>query len=125
MPMDYDENEAIQLAKIAEDMYKEDLMEILRIGNWTITEEGICWNGKPKVDYMITKERLAETGSGARANTYDWMVHLVEKTWLKREDIYALNTAIVYSLEYFGIGFPEGISFVKTFEEQNKELQRK
>ncbi len=56
---------------------------------------------------------------------YDWLVHLVEKTWLKREDIYALNTALVYALEYFGIGFIEGISFVKTFEEQNKELREK
>ena len=75
--------------------------------------------------YFIDKERLAKKGPGERANMYDWLVHMVEKTWLKREDIYALNTALIYSLEYFGIGFPSNISFVKTFEEQKKELKKK
>ena len=100
-------------------------MEIFKIGNWTSTEEGILWSGKPEVDYFIPKDRLAITGPGNRANMYDWLVHLVEKTWLKKEDIYALNTAFVYSLEYFGVISTEGISFVKTFEEQNRELKSK
>jgi hypothetical protein len=50
---------------------------------------------------------------------------MVEKSWLTREDVYALNTAIIYALEYFKVGFKKDISFVKTFEMQEKELKEK
>lgn len=55
-------------------------------------------------------------------NMYDWLVHMATKIWLKKEDIYTLNTAFIYSLEYFGVGFPHGISFVETFKEQSSEI---
>jgi hypothetical protein len=53
---------------------------------------------------------------------YDWLVHMVEKTWLTRTDIYALNTALIYAMEEFKIPFPDDLSFVATFNEQDKEL---
>lgn len=100
-------------------------MENIEIGNWLITKDGIIWNGSPKIDYFISKERIAEAGPDDRKEMYDFLVHLVEKTWITEKDIYALNTAFVFALEHFGIGFNTGLSFVKTFIEQQRELQDK
>ena len=33
-------------------------MTPFKIENWTITEAGIMWDGRPNVDYLIPKERL-------------------------------------------------------------------
>jgi hypothetical protein len=100
-------------------------MEISKIGSWTITADGIIWSGQPDVDYLIHKDRLDKAGTGERENTYDWLIHMVEKTWLTRKDIYALNTAFIFALEYFKVGFSKEISFVETFKEQEKELKKK
>jgi len=99
-------------------------MEIIKIGNWTITEGGIKWSSKEEIKYFIDKERITERVQGTKADMYDWLIHMVEKPWLTREDIYALNTAFVFALEYFDIGFLEDISFVETFEIQNEDLNK-
>jgi hypothetical protein len=94
-----------------------------QIGNWLITEEGIEWVGQTKRDFLITKDRLAEFGSGDRRKMYDWLVHLPTKGWVTETDIYALNTALIFALEYFKIGFPSDLSFVETFIEQQNEMK--
>ena len=93
-----------------------------KIGNWIIDENGIKWDGTPKLDYRIPKERITEAGPSNRNRMYDWLVHMPHKTWLSREDIYTLNTALVYAMEAFGIAFPKNLSFVETFIAQSKEL---
>jgi hypothetical protein len=98
-------------------------MEIIKIGNWTITEEGIKWSGKEEIKYFIGKERITERAQGTKTDMYDWLIHMVERPWLTREDIYALNTAFVYALEYFDIGFLDNMSFVETFELQKEQLE--
>lgn len=90
-----------------------------KIGNWLIEEGWIKWDGSPKLDYFIEKKRITEPGPGDRNEMYDWLVHLVEKTWITREDIYALNTAIIYAMEAYGISFSNNLSFIKTFIEQD------
>jgi len=100
-------------------------MTPIKIGNWLINDNGIQWDGQPAVDYKIFKNTLNCIGSGDREKMYDWLVHLPEKTWITENDIYTLNTALVYSLEYFGIGFSPDISFVKTFIEQQKQIKNK
>lgn len=97
-------------------------MQIIKIGNWIIKDDGIHWAGQPETGLVIEKERLNEGGPGDRVEMYDWLVHLPTKTWLTNEDIYALNTALIYALEYFDIGFDNNLSFVKTFIEQQKEM---
>jgi hypothetical protein len=96
-----------------------------RIGNWEVSEAGVAWKGEPQLDYVITTERLTEAGPESRSNKYDWLVHLVEKTWLTETDIYALNTALIYAIEMSGQQFPKGLSFVETFKEQQMLLRRK
>ena len=61
-----------------------------------IDDDGIEWTGT--TPYPIAKQRLTEKGTGERANCYDWLLHLTEKTWLKPIDIYQLNTAFIYVL---------------------------
>lgn len=94
-----------------------------KIGNWLIKDDGINWDGDNSIDYFIAKNRLTETGTGERIKTYDWLLHMAEKTWITREDIYALNTALIYAMEEFKIPFPEDISFVQTFIEQDKIIE--
>lgn len=93
-----------------------------QIGKWLVTEHGIEWTGIN--DYFIEKERLLEAGPADRINMYDWLVHLPEKSWLSVEDIYALNTAFIFALDYFGFNF-NSRSFVTTLIEQEQHLDLK
>lgn len=99
-------------------------MTPFKIGNWLITEEGIAWDGQPKVNYQITKERILEGGSSGRINMYDWLVHIPSKTWTTETDIYALNTAFIYALAHYGLNFNTH-SFVETLIEQQDVLKDK
>ena len=96
-----------------------------KIGNWLITEECICWDGIEKHTYEIARERINEAGPSSRNKMYDWLVHMPTKTWLKREDIYSLNTALIYAMEAYKIPFDSNLSFIETFIEQEKELKGK
>ncbi len=94
----------------------------ITIGKWLIKEEGIEWTGNNK--YFIEKDRLLELGTGSRSNMYDWLIHLPEKTWLTKQDIYELNTALIYAINYFGFDLNR-LSFVETIIEQQKQLLHK
>jgi hypothetical protein len=92
-----------------------------KIGNWEINQDGIEWKGKSSRALIIEKNRITETGFGDRKNTYDWLVHLTEKSWLTRGDIYALNSAFIYAISIFELDLNSN-SFTKTFIEQEKQL---
>jgi len=94
-----------------------------KIGNWLIDKDTIKWVGDPNIIYKIPIDRLTEPGPQDRKTMYDWLVHMPTKSWLKKEDIYALNTAFVYAMEYFNIDFPKNLSFVDIFIEQERELK--
>ncbi len=96
-------------------------MTPIKIGNWDVTTNGIEWKGPYGRELLIDKDRLDEGGIGDRENTYDWLIHLVEKTWLTRGDIYALNSAFIYALQEFDIDL-NSQSFSKTIQLQDKEL---
>ena len=100
-------------------------MENLKIGNWLITADGIEWDGKPYTGYYISKDRLLQHGLEHK-DTYDWLVHMAHKNWLTETDIYALNTALMYAIEYFEAGNKRSkLSFVKSIDEQQKILRYK
>lgn len=96
-------------------------MEVFKIGNWLVTVDGIEWGGEEK-EYFIEKERLLESGDGERENMYDWLIHLCGKGWLTDADIYELNTAFIFAMEYFKFDFSTH-SFGETLIEQQKELK--
>lgn len=95
-----------------------------KIGNWLINEDGITWDGIPKIDYEIPKERILQFGTQERKNMYDWLVHIPTKAWTTETDIYALNTAFVYALAQYGLNF-SALSFIETLIEQQIELKYK
>ncbi len=98
------------------------IMIPFQIGNWLITDDEIKWVGTPQVDYAIPKDRLNEPGPGNRSTMYDWLVHIPEKAWCAKADVYTLNTAFVYAQTAWGIGQDPKISFVDTFVEQAKVM---
>ncbi|HEY4198489.1 MAG TPA: hypothetical protein VGM63_23275 [Mucilaginibacter sp.] len=100
-------------------------MENLKIGNWLITADGIEWDGKAYKGYYIDKDRLLQRGLEHK-DTYDWLLHMAHKNWLTETDIYALNTALVYAMEYFNAPnkWPK-LSFVKSINEQQKIIHYK
>lgn len=97
-------------------------MLLQQIGKWLITEEGIEWTGGN--EYFIDKDRILEAGPQNRQKMYDWLVHMTEKSWLSVEDIYALNTAFIYAIEYFNLSFDK-LSFVETLKLQEQQLNYK
>lgn len=97
-------------------------MSKITIGNWKVTDEGI--EHTTDEDVFIPKENLLEKGIAERANSYDWLIHLAGKTWLSVEDIYALNTAYIYAIDYFELDFNK-VSFVDTIKIQQAILRDK
>jgi hypothetical protein len=93
-----------------------------KFGNWGINDQGIIWLKTPA--YLIPVHSLSEEGHGRRKGMYDILLHMTEKSWLTRNDLYILNTAFLYSLEHFGIGLSEKISITKTFLEQEKLMDK-
>lgn len=93
----------------------------IKIGNWLIDQDGIKWDGVPKHTYEISKDRITEE----RDDMFDWLIHMPQKTWLTREDIYALNTAFIYAIEKFDITVPPNMSFVETLIVQDNQLTNK
>lgn len=94
-----------------------------QFGKWLITTDGIEWTGGVK--YLIDKNTLNEESPDDTARMYDWLLHLTEKTWLTRDDIYALNSAFIYALDHFGVGFNPEISFAATLTEQDRLMKEK
>ena len=99
-------------------------MENFKIGNWLITDKGISWNKENEPEYLITKEDLTESGPQDRSNMYDWLVHMPTKSWINKEDVYALNTAFIYAMELYGFDFNTN-SFIETIKEQQVEMRYK
>ncbi|NML55820.1 hypothetical protein [Chryseobacterium cheonjiense] len=99
-------------------------MENFKIGNWLITDKGISWNKENELEYLIAKEDLAESGPQDRSNIYDWLVHMPTKSWINKEDVYALNTAFIYAMELYGFDFNTN-SFIETIKEQQVEMRLK
>jgi hypothetical protein len=101
-------------------------MEEYRFGNWLVNHEGISWIGKPynKDFYFISKQRLNETRNVDNIDLYNWLIHTASKTWITESDVYTLNTAFVFAIDFFNLDFKTG-SFVETLKHQQYELQEK
>lgn len=98
-------------------------MLIKRFGSWNVTDNGIEWAGTPPVEYVIDHNRLTETAEWGGVKIYDWPVHMVQKTWLKREDINNLTEALRFAGNHFNAEFSADI-WEATLQLQESELQR-
>lgn len=88
-----------------------------KFGNWTVKETGIEWEGTPSHYPLIERSRINEVRSGT--NLYDWLLHIPTKTWLNQRDIILFNSAFVYALSAYGIGFSDEINLSETLRRQN------
>jgi hypothetical protein len=53
---------------------------------WTITKDGdLVADEGAASEYLIDRARLLETTDRAGETTYDWPVHMAEKTWVNVE----------------------------------------
>ena len=103
-------------------------MKNIRIGNWQIEEKGISWvgsKGLPAPFFIISVDDLTSTGFGDRKNMYDWLLYFANNNWSSKEDIYALNTALIYTMELNNIPFPKNMSFVDTIVLQEELVSLK
>lgn len=90
-------------------------------GNWEVEEEGIVGIGRLS-KYFIPKEQFTLK---MNSNLYSWLIHYSEKADVTEQNIYELNTAFVYALEHFQIGFATDLSFKMTFEKQKEIISEK
>jgi hypothetical protein len=99
-------------------------MSSKKFGNWLVTTDGIEWNGTPKIEYLIDGDRLAETADIGGVTVYDWPFHMVNKTWLSREDIQDLNEAFQFACKQFNVVLSDSI-WEDTLKIQAKDLRTK
>lgn len=71
---------------------------IIEFGVWKVTEYGIEHS---KYTYPIAKERLWETTDRYDEELWDWLIHMVEKTWLSDDDLKDLVIAFAFAQDYF------------------------
>ena len=94
-----------------------------QFGNWSVDSDGIRWLGKP--EYLLEKDVLTDNGTDERANTYDFLVHMAQKTSLTRSDLNDLNEAFVEALDYYNQTHNPKVSWEATLETQQIEFHKR
>jgi len=101
---------------------------IVKFGIWEIDEEyGLIGRPEHGGEYPIAKNRLWEVRNyRENVQVWDWLLHLIEKSWVKKEEVNDLNTAFCFAQDYFKEFRPEGsayVSLAQTLYIQNQELE--
>lgn len=91
--------------------------EVIRFGYWIVTAEGIYWSKGVGHDYFLPKGDLNSPRPDNDKDKYDLLLQLAEKTWMTELDLYQLNTAYFYALDYFNL---DRLSDSTTLEKQLK-----
>ena len=108
----------------------EPSQEIIRFGNWSVTDYGVEWAKPGDPPYEIHKSRLWEIRPSEVADgiCWDWLVHLTEKSWLSEADIYHLNSALFFAQDYHKDSRPDSAvdaSTSATLKLQREQLDRR
>ena len=79
----------------------------MKIGNWTITETGITWNGDTVNRFSIDSAQLPETViiEEGMPTMYKWIMLATEEDWLTEDDLYDFNNAFIYAIASLGQPF--------------------
>lgn len=94
-----------------------------QFGHWVVTEDGVEWDETKPGTYFIDKSRLLELGPGGQ-KTYEWLLHIPEKTWLNREDVLDLNKAFKFAAINYNVEIDEKI-YDETMDAQKEILAGK
>jgi hypothetical protein len=99
--------------------------EIIRFGTWIVTEQGLL---AEKPHYFIDKTRLWDVGAEDANDKFACLLHVPERPWITEADLYALNTAFFFALDYFKDIQPSdrtAVSVWKTLKFQHSEFERR
>lgn len=79
----------------------------MQLGNWTVTESSINWNGDASQHFEIPASNLNATRktNNGEFQLYEWIVLATEKDWLTENDLFDLNFAFVYAVAKFRMAF--------------------
>lgn len=97
----------------------------MKIKNWQIVEGiGIVWVGNSS-KLTIGIDQIISTGLDINRNPFDLVIHPCERSFITEDDIYALNTAVIYAIEFFNISMPKNTTFCNLIECQQQIIERK
>ena len=102
-------------------------MVVCKFGNWAVGSDGIMWQGIRHINYTIPLDKIAVTGTSKHAILYGWLIEIANDTRLSDEDIYSLNTAFVYALDFMlgKLEIPQYALLAETFKEQQRILNER
>ena len=97
---------------------------ISKFGVTTVTNEGleIHYLNTP---YFIAKQRLWEYTNRGGYLMWDWLIHLVEKTWLSKEELNNFNNAFFFACDFFKVFRPDYLDDISTAQTLHVQSQMK
>ncbi|HLO42896.1 MAG TPA: hypothetical protein VK175_01110 [Leadbetterella sp.] len=87
-------------------------VSIIKFGDWQVESDSLV--GKIGYDYIIECSRLWETREYKGVLVWDWLIHLVNKTWITKDSMKDLNTAFFFCQDYFKEHKPRELEYVST-----------
>ena len=120
----------------SEDLYREERLLwnsikskdflFIRVGRWTITNQGIETKKENNAPVMFTVNQIWSYESKAEFNVYSLPSHLCSKGWISNVDLLDFNSAFLVCLEKFESNKPNNlpnISWSETLRKQYKRFQ--
>jgi hypothetical protein len=95
-----------------------------KFGHWIVNEAGIEWDNEKPGSYSFGGGRLLELGPGSEGKYYEWLLHIPQKTWVTKSDVYSLNEAFLYAAELYDFPIDKEI-YDATIKLQAKEISDK
>lgn len=90
--------------------------EVIRFGDWVVTESGVLWAKAKPTAIFVSKDILGfAVKDNAGRELYDMLIQLSRKTWMTELEMYQLNAAYFYAIEYFKV---EPLSIMATLTRQ-------
>lgn len=99
--------------------FYEDI-SIIKFGIWQVETDALVGKGH---DYIIDCHRFWETQVYDGHLVWDWLIHLVQKSWITGDRINDLNTAFFFCQDYFKKFKPNNIPYVSTAQTLNIQKQ--
>lgn len=94
----------------------------MEFGNWTVTDNGIEWEGGDENRFSIPKDELTAIRYDKRGYFfYDWILKATEEEWLTQDDLYDLNFTFLFASGMWGKEFSYQ-TFDATLEEQYEQF---
>ena len=95
----------------------------MKVGNWQIDieEQKIIWCGGGNLS--IGKDEIISNSPSRQY--FDMILHFCERSYISENDIFALNSALIYAIEIFNIPLPDGFNYKILIEAQKKIIKDK